>query len=365
MRYKYKLTKWIAILAIHFNLIGQKLYNFKVETVLHGTEFLNAEGNITKKFSNDVLFLHLDSVEDCILIQKISLDNTKNKISLRLNYRLINGKDYLIDFDFKNNLAVVLLHKKILLFRLDSDNIYNLIKSSNLDNPYDKCYLNDGEINLFKCYNHHVLDANFATGLSLMDTNLNVIKTKSFETNAIPFTHLVGQYYDYYSGKFILSNALTRKFLIINKNGQIIDSIGNGELMNENLSTIPINYRFDTKTVSPKDTIYKIQKFDRSINRVHKVFYLNDSIILYTVKTSLNKFQSYLVSRIDNNWKAKLVKQKGTTSLKFNWEYSRTIYFYKNKVYFLDAKYTLVPSEDHFKKYPNYYLYSYEYKFKR
>lgn len=364
MKVNINFLKWVVIFTPHFFLNAQILRNFKCEVKINGTSFLNSQGLLCQKGTPENLYVHADSVNDYLLVKKISLKNIGESSSLQFNYKLNHKTDFLSDFDFKDDIAIVLMHKKLLLFKL-VNNTYQLQKTLALKVPYDKCFLNNDKINLFKCYNDHALTCNFSTGLLTLDLELQIKNENTYDTDAAPFTHLVGKYYDYYSGKFILSNALSNKFLIIDRNGSFIDSIGDGALLNNNIKIVPINYHFNQNTISPKDTISKIQNFDKSINRIFKVYYLNDSTIFYVIKTKNNKFLTYLINKTNYKWHTLKLKHNGKSSIKFNWSYSTPIYFGQNKIYFIDAKFTLKPTENHFLKYPNYYLYSYEYKFKK
>ncbi len=193
---------------------------------------------------------------------------------------------------------------------------------------------------------------------------LKKIKTIELKTDGIPFTHLVSKYLDYNNGKFVLANALIKNFEIYNKDGIKIDSIGDHSSLNPNIKLLPVNMHFDEKCKSPKDSIYKLQKFDKTINRIQKVYFINDSTLLYTIKTKTSGYQSYSLRKKNKKWLEEELVQDFKSLKKFSWKYSFQIHFYENKFYFLEAKIKKIVTDNHFLKYPNFYLYSYDYKLK-
>jgi hypothetical protein len=358
-----KKIKWAVLITAHLNIYGQKINNFQNVAKINNSDVLNSNGSLVQKHITNFLFFHLNAIEDTLVIGKLSPNQPKIISKLYFDFNLKLNKEYLVDFDFRNDTALILLTHELLLFKLQN-NVYKLAKKEKLQYSYDNCYINDNRINISKCYNFHILDSDFPCGLTIYDLDLNKIKTTILKTDCIPFTHLVSKYLDYNNGKFVLANALTKNFEIYNNDGVRIDSIGDHSPLNSNIKLLSVNMRFDEKCESPKDSIYKLQKFDKSINRIQKVYFINDSILLYTIKTKTTGFESYTLRKKNNKWLEEELLQNFKSSKKFSWAYSFQLHFYENKFYFIEAKLKKIVTDNHFLKFPNFYLYSYDYKLK-
>ncbi len=161
-----KKIKWVVLITAHLTIYGQKINNFQNVTKINNTDGLNSNGALIQKRIGNFLFFHLNTVEDTLVIGKLSPNQPKIISKLYFDYNLKINKKYLVDFDFRNDSALVLLTNELLLFKLQN-NIYKLVKNEKLNYSYDNCYFNNNRINISKCYNFHVLDSDIPCGVTI------------------------------------------------------------------------------------------------------------------------------------------------------------------------------------------------------
>jgi hypothetical protein len=368
VNYKYGVLVVIGIIycIIPINLFAQSSIHLNQIQKVENTSIFEGS-NIVQKLKTNKLFIHNNSILNTITVSVFNLETNEFEKSIVVKYDLSKMKDYLNDFDFRNDSVLILSYKKLLLFKLKGDTAY-LLNETPLYMGFENCYFSDSKILVTLCYNKHKLDGDFKSGLLIYDLNLKNLDKKIINTDAIPFTHAVGNYYDYYNSKLVVTNVLRKKIWIFDNSGTVIDSIGDNQLFNNGLNKIPINYAFDASTSSPKDTIYKILEFDKTITRIQKVFFINDTTILVSIKSKGKGLKRQLIKFEKHNlqWTEKELKIQYKPKEKFSWAYSKPLHFYKNRILFLEGHVPKAVSkrkqDDYLTEFPNYWLYNYEIK---
>ena len=192
----------------------------------------------------------------------------------------------------QDNHLILFCFKRLYLFEIDE------LRTSYLDSvvhPYGEA-INYGKnrVLLYNNYNYHPLSCDpldrtkFAI-YNLTDKQIEIEKRASF--NYYFYTHLISGFVDLSPSfdKIILSQTIPYKITFLDTNLSTIDSILGHEFVYDKESLDNIEKYVDTiRTISAsiKHVIRRASQNDKEVDRIIKVYYLNDTTLLVIKKMS-------------------------------------------------------------------------------
>lgn len=219
----------------------------------------------------------------------------KNKDTEELFEKSVNS------FQLCTNNLIILTGFKIFIFEF-SNSEYKLLKVLKNDKGFSKILtLNDKEFLLYCNYNYHpldVLDKHSWAKLNLETTTISDFTVMGDEN--VLFSYFVNSWISTYKGLIAYSHTSDYSIRFYNSQIKLVDSL-KSELFNNNKKFLHLLPRGDDYSA---DEMYKIRDADDTLlSRIEKIFLLDSTRILVTVKLPKLKYMRYDIwSKRSGTW---------------------------------------------------------------
>lgn len=227
----------------------------------------------------------------------------KENVKDSLNIIFFNGNPtiFIKDSNLKNKRIkeIILTSKEIVISTFQKLYIYSRFNSStilkdSLIHNYDRVkYFGDSLLFFYNNYNFHPLDcpSEQRSRFGVFSLNkMEFLTEKNNTFNYYYYTHLISKFIDVSPSKknIAFSNTLPYNIKIFNSNLALIDSI-NHTINFDKKKLDDIDKFLDTIITingSIKNVIFKASKNDKNVDRIIKIYYLNDTTLMVVKKMS-------------------------------------------------------------------------------
>lgn len=305
------------------------------------------QGRVKYQITGDTIYYEKMSNGILTIYRKISSQGNSAPI---FRYK-ISKKQYFLDFAvYKNQIYILAYYHQLMSFTLKSSAKIVTEEDTNhsisLHFYYDRVYVTDGKIVLTKCYNNAVKnkeDKIYCPYLVLATQDLSPIIENKLQHDAIGLTHLSGvSYYDINYGKILFTDGLSNTAYIYNlQSKKPIASIGNGELLNKGIDSLPFSTKILYNT-NGKGVVLKLIKLSKKINFIQYGAFLNDSTVFLVEEIKSKKnvrkriLSFYQKNRNEGKWKF-IGKKKFRNKKDFSKSYG-IFHFYSANISVTDNK---------------------------
>lgn len=309
----------------HSNLLSQTQLSFSFDTIINTG--ISKSDNVTLFNDESKIFYAKSKIN----FNKLKLIEEGGTDSIVIACNCFNNRS-IKSIDKRFNKIIVTFFRKSFLFErrkysyylIDSISHFNTSKASILNNNLLFFYKNYNGTNI---ENNDTLKTNFA---------LYSIKEKSFIKNKSPnfdfifYTHLVGNYLSLSPSRSQLIFSQTLPYKIDFYSNELIkeQSIKTEELYQDSLQLTEFIKQngINENTVFVKNMIKEVKQTDKIINRIIKIYFLNDSTIM-VLKKMVEEIKSNKKNRVIDIWQK---KDKKWTRLIHNQQYYSGLYTLDN-----------------------------------
>lgn len=210
-------------------------------------------------------------------ISVFSLDLNSKKHAKGISF------EYKTEFD-PNSLSVngsycgFVFYDKIIVFERTKNGTKIQFEAKN-DKSFEGCrFINDTIILVYKMYDYHPEDEPICCGNRVIDVkNGTVLQDYSFFLKGIEYSHQVNRWIDFGSDFFTITSPIDFKLFMFRDNR--IDTI-QLPIEGKRLAKTDSNLLANRSIFGIKSIIGELMRRDSAVNRIEKVFILNDSTVL-------------------------------------------------------------------------------------
>lgn len=264
---------------------------------------------------NEIYFFELTK-RNRIIFQNVKLTDS---FCVQLPDSIITNT---FEFDYFDDVLILTSHKSHYIFNRVNNNFKFFKKKHN--NFRNSKVLKNKRILFFNNYNFHPQDCPVKDRSKLIVFDIindTIINQVSFDFNYIFYTHLVSNFIDVNMSRSLISVAQTFPYEISIYNIDLqLTNVINKKLINNTESIIKLDSLslLSNKYLNTKLLIREVSLNDKNINRIQKVYFSNDSILLVIKKMSnfdKNKKNRYLdVIKLNDKKPVFLVNDKKYSS---------------------------------------------------
>jgi|GEM_PF-3485890 len=261
--------------------------------LLVGTDIAYCKDDSTFYYCSTTLIKRNDSV--LVELRKCNLYN-ENKgsyiVNLPKSESILNWS--IIAISVRNENVAVLCDSLYIFNTTDGT-----VKTNNRLGCQSVSWISDRMLLLSKNYNSHPLSDSIKSKIILFDSKTNtIIKYIKPEFDYIVYTHFVNNFVDVKMNKIAFSNTIPYEITIYDTDNLVVsDKIRDSSLRNTEscINKIHAIHVESRKEHNAKKYYYKLKILDSTVNRIEKIHFLNDSVLLVSKKFPMSGYERRLI----------------------------------------------------------------------